>query len=319
MALAPAVVAFADQYRGSAYRRLMTLAAQLNAGTALPEALGRARKIASRDAVLLAWIGQETGTLPKALRISAVSRSTHLPIWTAIAARLSYVLALLLAMQTVSGFILYFIIPKFESIFRDFGLSLPHVTLMTIHASHWIMRYSPLTLLIPPIEIILLIFLPLSFLSWGNYSVPVFDRLLGRRHTALVFRALALTVEGGKPIALGLSTLARHYPTPWVRRRLIAASSDVAQGADWIESLWGRRVIRSTDAEVLSAAAAVGNLAWALSELAETIERRLATRFQGAVQSLFPLAVLGLGMVVFILAVAYFLPLVQLITHLADA
>jgi protein transport protein HofC len=319
MALAPAIVAFADQYRGAAYRRLMNLAAQLNGGTVLPDALERARKIASRDAVLLAWVGHETGTLPKALRMAATSRWTHLPIWTAIAARFSYVLALLLAMQTISGFILYFIIPKFEAIFKDFGLPLPQVTIMTIEASHFVMRYSPLALVIPPVEIVLLIFLPLSFLGWGNYSVPIFDRLMSRRHTALVLRALALTVEGGKPIALGLKALANHYPTPWVRRRLVAANSDIEHGADWIESLWNRGLIRAADAEVLSSAAAVGNLAWALYELAETIERRLATRFQGVVQTLFPLTIMLLGMVVFILAVAYFLPLVQLITQLANS
>ncbi len=34
MPLAPAVVAFADQYRGGSYRRIMDLAARLNGGTA---------------------------------------------------------------------------------------------------------------------------------------------------------------------------------------------------------------------------------------------------------------------------------------------
>ena len=77
------------------------------------------------------------------------------------------------------------------------------------------------TVWIPLVELALLLFLPLSFLAWSNYTVPLFDRLLGRRHTALVLRSLALMVEGGKPIALGLSTLTQHYPTAWVRRRLL--------------------------------------------------------------------------------------------------
>ena len=67
---------------------------------------------------------------------------------------------------------------------------------------------------------------------------------------------------------------------------------------------------------MLRSAAEVGNLAWALLELAETAERRLATRFQLMVQTLFPIVVVMLGMLVFIMAVAYFLPLVALITEL---
>jgi protein transport protein HofC len=317
MPLAPAVVAFADQYRGRAYTRIMDLAARLNWGTMLPEALDRAHSIVSRDAVLLAWVGQAAGRLPRALRMAASTRTTQLPIWTAIAARLAYLLGVLLVMQTISSFILYFIIPKFEAIFKDFGTPLPQVTILVIDASHLMIKYGLPGLLIGLLEVGLLVFLPFSFLAWGNYTIPLVDRLMGRRHTALVLRSLSLIVEGDKPIALGLSTLADHYPTWWVRRRLQRADRDVQHGADWIESLVHYRLIRVTDAEVLSSAATLGNLAWALSELGETAERRLATRFQAVVQALFPLMVVMLGMVVLMLAAAYFLPLVVLITRLA--
>ena len=88
---------------GLSYRRIMDLAARINWGTSLPEALERSRKLVSRDAVLLAWVGQAAGTLPRALRMAATTRSNQLPIWTAISARLSYILGLLLVMQTITG------------------------------------------------------------------------------------------------------------------------------------------------------------------------------------------------------------------------
>ena len=110
----------------------MDLAARINWGTSLPEALERSRKLVSRDAVLLAWVGQAAGTLPQALRMAATTRSNQLPIWTAITARLSYILGLLLAMQIITCFILYFIMPKFEAIFKDFGMSLPQITILVI-------------------------------------------------------------------------------------------------------------------------------------------------------------------------------------------
>ena len=316
MPLAPAILAFADQYRGLSFRRLMALAAWINWGTSLPEALARSGKLVSRDAILLTWVGHAAGTLPRALRMAASTRSNQLPIWAAISARLSYIITLLLVMQTITGFIMYFIVPKFEAIFNDFGVSLPRITIFVIDVSHTIIKYGLLTGWIPLIELGLLVFLPLSFLSWSNYTVPLFDRLLGRRHTALVLRSLALTVEGGKPIAQGLSALTQHYPTRWVRRRLLSVEKEVGEGADWIESLTHHRVIRPTDAAVLRSAAEVGNLAWALMELAETAERRLVTRFQMVVQTLFPLVVVLLGLSVFIMAMAYFVPLVALITEL---
>ena len=318
MPMAPAIVAFADQYRGGSHRRIMDLAAYMNWGAVLPEALEKSPKVMSQDAVLLSWIGQVTGKLPKALRLAATARTTQLPIWTAIAAGGSiYIVVLLLAMQIVSSFILYFILPKLEASFRDFNLSLPQITVLTIDASHFIIKYFVFFFPFVLMELFLLFYIPASFLTGGNYRFPLFDRLLRRRHTALILRSLALVVEAGKPISLGLSTLSNHYPMRWVRRKLLAVESDVQQGADWIESLLQHGLIRSTEAEVLRSSAAVGNLAWALAELAETTERRLANRVQAWVQFLFPLVVLALGVLVLFFAVSYFVPLVTLIRELS--
>jgi type II secretory pathway component PulF len=317
MPLAPAVAAFADQYRGIAHRRMMALAARLNWGTPLAEALEIARGLVTRDAILLAWVGEAAGLLPKALRIAATSRSSQLPIWTNIASRLSYLLILILSMQGICGFVLYYIVPRLEAISRDFNLGLPRITILVIQASQFLARYGAPALLVPLVEVALLIFLPFSFLGWGSYSVPLFDRLLGRRHTALVLRSLSIMVEAGKPVSVALQILAGHYPAFWVRRRIAHAETDVRHGIEWIQALWRQRLIGSADADVLASAESVGNLPWALSELAATLERRMAIRFQVAIQTLFPLVILMLGMVVFILVTAYFLPLVDIIKSLS--
>ena len=317
MPLAPTAAAFASQYRGKYRRRILNLAAQLDSGSTVPEAFERVPRVVSRDAVLLAHVGQQTGRLPQALRMAAHSRAQQLPIWTAIAGRFAYLLGLLLAMQFICGFLLYFIVPKFEAIFRDFGVPLPPVTIGLIVGSHWIINFGWLTAWIPPLEILLLVFLPFSFVGWVNYDVPFFDHLLKRRHAALILRSLSMFVEAGKPIEEGLSTLASHYPTWWVRRKLIRADSEVRHGGAWIDRILFHGLIRPADAEVLSSATEVGNLAWAMRELAETGERRLAYRFQAVVQTLFPLVVIALGAVVCFLAFAFFAPLVVLLWRLA--
>ena len=158
-------------------------------------------------------------------------------------------------MQSICGFLLYFIVPKFEAIFKDFGVALPPMTMGLIESEPLSScKYGLVTAWIPPIEILLLIFLPFSFAGWVNYDVPFFDRLLKRRHLALILRSLSLTVDSGKPIELGLSILASHYPTWWVRRKLIKVDEQVRHGESWIDALWRQGLIRPTDAEVLASA-----------------------------------------------------------------
>jgi type II secretory pathway component PulF len=266
----------------------------------------------------MAHVGQETGRLPQALRTTASARTSQLPIWAAIACRFSYLLGVMLAIQTICGFCLYFIVPKFEAIFRDFGISLPPVTIMLIEGSHFLIKYGFFSAWVPPLEIMLLLFLPFSFAGWINYDVPFFDRMLKRRHLALILRALALVVEAGKPIETGLTILASHYPTWWVRRKLIKANSAVRRGEPWIDALWRQGLMRATDAEVLSTAGEVGNLAWAMRELSETSERRLVFRFRAVLQTIFPLVVISIGVGVLFLGIAFFSPLTELIRRMAN-
>jgi type II secretory pathway component PulF len=316
--LAPAIAAFADQFRGRAHRRVMSLAALIQGGTPLPEAMEETRRVASRDTILMAWVGHQTGRLAQGLRLAGEARPARVAIWSAVASRLSYLLVVMMIAEGISGFQLYFIVPKFEAIFKDFNTPLPGVTILMIESAHAAIRYSPIADLIVLAQVVLFLYIPFSFGGWVNYQVPVFDRLFARRHAALVLRGLSVAIEANKPIALGLRTLSEHYPAPWVRRRLEKVLLDVRLGADWIEALWRAGIIRKADAEVLASAASVGNLAWACRELAATAERRQQLRIEVLTQALFPLAVILMGAAVAILCLGYFMPLVMLIERLAD-
>ena len=147
---------------------------------------------------------------------------------------MAYILGVLLIVQAIVAFIMYRIVPRFEAIFRDFGVSLPPITIFVIEASHFLVKYF---FWFPVLNVLLLLFLPFAFAGRTNFSIPVFDRLFKRRHTALILRSLALSIEGGRTIEGGLHTLARYYPTKWVRRKLDAAAREADEGGDWREAL----------------------------------------------------------------------------------
>jgi protein transport protein HofC len=347
--LGPAIAAFADQFRGAAHRRVMSIAAEIDAGMPLPDALegpdshperdphrplrqlvwgrlgeqvyvearGRSRA-ATRDTVLLARVGNDTGHLARALRLAGESRLNRIAAWSAVTSRLAYLLMVMLVAEGISGFMLFFIVPRLEAIFNDFGVRMPEVTIFMIQCSRWAVRFAPILDIFVLAQILLLLYIPFSYGGWMNYRLPIFDRLLVRRHAALILRALSVAMEGDRPIAPGLQTLAEHYPTRWVRRRLAKVLTDVRLGGDWIDSLLRARLIRRTDAEVLASASSVGNLSWACRELAATAERRQNLRMQVLVQALTPLAVVLLGLAVTVLCLGYFLPLVMLIERLAE-
>jgi protein transport protein HofC len=318
MPLAPALEAYASQCHGEYRRKVLALVHYLRLGMPLPQALEREPGLMPSNAEVLVNVGWESGVLSGALREAAATRSALQPAWIALSSRFAYLVVLLGAIQVIVGFIMYFIVPKFEAIFNDFGARLPEITILLIHGTHWLIRYGWLFgLLIVGSEVFLLMYLPISFYGWINWYVPGIDRLFLARHTGLILRSLARVVEGEEPIQWGVATLVKCYPTGWVRRRLRKVALDMTEGKDWCLSLYEQGLIRGADAAVLDAARKAGNLPWALRETAESAERRLAYRLQAWVQALFPFFLILIGALVFVIAVGYFSPLVLLIERLA--
>ena len=314
MPLAPGVQAFSGQVTGMYEVWTEALADLLQRGASLPEALESLPKLLPRQSLLPIRMGWESGNLAAGLRAAVDSRTGHQPVLRAIGGRIAYLAWVLMIGASIVGFVMYFIIPRFEAIFKDFGIELPEVTILVIRASHVMVEYSWL----------LMVFVLGSFVYFmtglfgsGDMSLPFLDRLLVRRHTIRILRSLAVVVSAGRPIPPALHSLAQWYPTGWVRRKLSHASVDANQGLDWPEALHSCGLLSSSDVGVMTSARRAGNLGWALLELAETGERRWAYRLQAWTQLLFVLVMLVLGGLVFIIAFAYFAPLTTLITRLA--
>ena len=314
MPMATTARAFAGQF-GRGHRRLvLQLADRLERGESLADALDGVRRLASPDARLMVRAGQESGRLGHTLRMAVAARSEVATLRTGVAAKLSYLLGLLLIVQVIGGFCLYFIMPKYEAIFADFGVRLPDVTIWVIQGGHFFARYF---FWVPLLTVILLVWIPFAVASWSGLNVPILSRFFKRRHATLIMRALAPFVEAGQPIERGMDMLADHYPTRWVRRKLTRAALRVHQGTDWRAALAGEGLIREADREALSAAAVVGNLPWAMNDLAEVADRRGRVRIEAWAQTLYPAGVVLMGAVVLFVGMGFFLPLVELMRRLS--
>ena len=305
--LSAAALAFAEQY-GNAYRqRVQMLAMFLDEGVPLPRAMERVRGLVSGESRILAAIGWDAGQLGPALRQAAAMKLLRQSSWGAVLGRVSY----------LTWMLMYFIVPKFEAIFSDFGVPLPQITISVIDASHRLVSFAPLTGLLILAEVLIVVLIPLSFVNSYEIDLAVVDSLFRRKHVGLILRSLALTVDGGKPIESGLALLARDYPSSWVQVRLRLILDATRRGESWTSSFQHYGLLSKSEAQTLDAASRVGNLGWVLRELAESSDRRLGYRLQLWSQFLFPVAVLAVGIVVFLVCVAYFAPLVTLIMRLS--
>ena len=312
--LAPAALAFADQY-GSTFRwRIQLLAGLISRGASLSEALEQVPNLLRREAQVLVWCGAATRTLPRALREAAGLRSERMQNWGWVATRFAYLLTILLLIEASLGYLTMSIAPRFTSIVLDFGVELPTATAVMIQAGEYLFQdLYAITLCIVVLQVLVLLLIPVSVFNVFEWNIPFLDSLFRRRHSHLVLRGLALAVGGERPISEGLAVLAKSYPSSWVRSRLKLVDRDVRGGENWVRSLRARGLVRPADAAVLASAERVGNLEWALRETASAGERRIGYRLHFWLQFLYPVLLLGLSVLVLVISLAYFTPLIAII------
>ncbi len=245
MPLSPTLEAFSEQCGFIFRNRILTLADALQIGLPLPEALDRVPGVLPADAEVMIRVGWDVGIPVEALQEAAARRSSP-PPWVNLTGQITYVLFVLLAIQTLVGFIMYFIAPKLEAIFADFGLPLPPVTLIVLQMNFVGFNYRYFAGLMIAVELFLLVSLPLT--AGGRLSgwIPLFDRLFLRRHSAVILRSLARVVECDKPLPKAIAVLARRYPATWVHVRLRGVALDIDRGRDWCESLYYHSLISAT-------------------------------------------------------------------------
>lgn len=302
--------------------QLRALAACLNSGASLPQALKACPHVLPREAVTSICVGAECGNLEQAVSDAAMRFTAQLSAPpSGLRGTLAYLGGLLLLVAAIVGFLMFSIVPKFKDIFEDFGVELPTTTLAAIRFTESLAS-NPLTylaaLLFGAIWIRVNHHAALGLRGiLSNWPFVWIGRLCTGFETAHFLRMLRLGVIAGKPLDEVFARIVEHHPDAWIKRRLARVDETLQEGGDCWISLHEAGLLRRSEAAVLLSSEHAGNLAWALDAVAESVERRSEYRLRVLLEGAQPFLMLAVGFVVAYLAAAFFLPLLKLINELA--
>lgn len=289
----------------------------LEGGDSLHDALVLTPGVASDETLLAVALGEDTGQLARCLRVlRSPARGRLATLWLELVPRLAYPLFLLLVIDGVLAFWMLYLAPRFERIFRDLSLSLPEETERALVLGGLALKYSwAVTLAVPVLAALLLLLLVSPTFRW---YFPVVGRLYAEHVRSQALQALAFLLQVGQPVPEALEVLAESDGfVGGARRRLEAVRLRVERGEPLPDSLCRGKVLPRAMVPLLRAAERTGNLPWALAELADLLAERAARRVQRLGLVLFPVPVVGLGVMVGVIVVGVFMPLISLIERLA--
>ncbi len=222
----------------------------------------------------------------------------------------------------IVGFILYFIIPKFEAIFKDFGVDLPSMTKFLIHASHFVVDYFYVVILIP---VFFWIFLKLVYRNkTGAYicdrillMIPVMGAIVEKSTVARTTRTLGTLVQSGVPILESLNIVRDTAGNMVFERAFTRIYDSIREGETIAQPLREARIVDDIVVNMIDVGEETGDLDTMLNKIADNYDEEVETLVESLVSLLEPIMIVVLGGIIGFIVIALFLPLISLISKLS--
>jgi type IV pilus assembly protein PilC len=235
------------------------------------------------------------------------------------------------ALLIVTG-IMYFIIPKFQEIFADFGVTLPALTQMLINTSAWIAGNWPTkgAMVVPGAVWVavapFVIFFGLKFLRMTKYGkaatdstlllIPVLGGLVRKTVIARFTRTLGTLVAAGVPI-LEAVTITKETSGNYVFEKALGKVHDsIREGESFAAPLRESKTCDAIVVNMIDVGEETGDMDTMLLKIADNYDEEVDVAVAGLVKLIEPLLVVGLGGLIGTIVVSMFLPLVAMIESL---
>jgi len=300
--------AYASAAWGRRRQCLRELAARIRSG-ASPTELAVPQELLSRTAAMEILSGLQSGRLEECLRSAAIRQTRELTENSANSKTqmiLIYPAVVMVTAILIGAYLFYSVVPKLRRIFDDFGAPLPPITTSFFQLANSPVSTLMLGALLVYLPIMLAILIGVAeFFGWRRVMQTILGSIWTRPYSADLLRFLSNTIASGRPLDESLAGVTQP--------RISAIRAGLARGESCWILLKQYGYLTAGEVELLQAAERVGNLPFTLRAIADGIERRWSYRLSAVLEVLGPAMILAVATVVAYFALAFFLPLTQLI------
>jgi type IV pilus assembly protein PilC len=340
--------------KGALRNSLIDTVYEIESGSNLSEAFSKNPRTFGRLYVNMIKAGEAGGALENILQRLAefLERSEHLK--QRIKSALTYPIVVMSAAIGILAFIMIKIVPEFEKMFKEFDSKLPELTVLLMMISEYTVTYWYLLPIIP-LSIWLLIKLTTSFaqgrFGWHLFllKLPIFGQLVEKTTIARSTRTLGTLVTSGVPILEALH-ITKEASNNAVFEQMFQKILEAIRDGDTIANpmkVYSRppfhigallyffffipivgaliymmkirgRVMDDMVVNMVDVGEETGELDTMLYKVADTYDKEVEAATDGLMAMLEPLLVLFLGGIVGFIVIALFMPLVALITTMAN-
>jgi len=302
---------------------MVSLAESVEGGTTFSEALAQHPKAFNKLYVNMVKAGELGGVLEVVLTRLAEFAEKSQRIRGKVTSAMVYPIVVLTIAVGIVTFLMLFIVPKFEAIFKDMlgGRPLPFITQIIMDLSRFIqgnflLIAGAITAIVFALKFAMRVPGVESAIDSYKLKIPLFGDMLTKTSVARFSRTLGTLVSSGVPILQALQITRDTAGNLRVSNAVENIHDNVKEGESMVTPMEASGIFPPMVVSMVQVGEETGQLPDMLTKVADVFEEEVDNAVAGLTSLLEPVMIVLLALVVGTIVVALFLPLITIIQDL---
>jgi type IV pilus assembly protein PilC len=285
-------------------------------GSTFSDALRRHPKVFDELFVNLVQAGEAGGILDTIMNRLTVYIEKRQKLARQVKGALTYPIIVMIIAAGVLVVMLTFVIPSFETMFKDFGgkEGLPALTQFMVSISHGFVSFLPFIAIAVTAIVSSVMYVyrqPKGKLAFHRMFLvlPVVGDVLRKNSVARFTRTLGTLLQSGVPILDALDICARTAGNLVIEAAILHVRQKISEGKNMGEPLAEAKVFPDMVVQMISVGEQTGALDQMLNKVADFYEEETDMAVAALTSALEPILMVGVGGLVGVMMVSMYLPI----------
>jgi len=287
---------------------------RLEGGATMAAAMQAHPKVFSDLFIAMIHVGENTGQLDDAFKrlsdILELERDTKRRLSQAMRYPTFVLIALFGALMVVN----FFVIPKFSAVFSKLGADLPFLTQVLVATSNFLLAYWYVMLAFIVIGVTLLKQWKATTqgrVTWDRYKLkmPIIGPLLELITLARFARNFASMLAAGMPVTNALTVVADATDNAWIAKHIKEMRYGIERGESLLRTARQSDMFTPLILQMIAVGEETGSVDDMLVSVADFYDEDVDYGLKRLAESIEPILIVAMGVLVLILALGVFLPI----------
>lgn len=298
-------------------RILRNVRADLEKGTDLSTALSHHPKFFDEYYVAMVRVGENSGALEEIFRRLFDQIEFESRMQRKIKSALRYPSFVLIAIAIAVGILTLFVIPVFATFFDKFGAKLPLMTMILLETSSFAVNYWWVVLGVIAgayYGFKAYVGTRAGRYGWDKFKlrIPIVGGILQKATLARFCRSLSTASKSGVPLVQAFTLVSKVVNNAFYEERILHMREGVERGESMLRVAQAASIFTPLELQMISVGEDTGDIDGMLAKVADIYQEDVEYEVGRLSETMEPIIMVAMGVLVLILMLGIFLPMWQL-------